>query len=170
MGLILGDSTVGLGWIISRPVLPWVHHLLQAVQARASAVANQGERTPLRPRSTSSHQQDDTLSPTKDTSEGWPKSSLTTPTLTLRVVIALLVLYLVSQWTVFRQLIPPFAATLVAIFIPPAAFISMRLEDGLHDESAAKSRLLGSNDRLPVWSFNSDLCLRSIHNNQGPTE
>ncbi|KAI9779864.1 MAG: hypothetical protein M1839_007177 [Geoglossum umbratile] len=134
MGLILGDSAVGLSWAIFKPLIPWAQRRLRARRLKISRSQEMGEQNPLLHDRLNTHRKDDMVDSAVD--DNWPTSSLVTPSLILWTSAALLFLYLVSLLGVFRTLLPLPATLIALILVPLGGFVSMR-SLGETDDGAA---------------------------------
>ncbi|KAL9025087.1 MAG: hypothetical protein Q9196_006031 [Gyalolechia fulgens] len=105
MGLILGDSAVGLGWVICKPLVPWIKRQLK----------DSGLDT---------NPNDDVVDTAVD--DDWPSDTRATPRLVLFTGSILLILYLISFFGIFRNLVPPLASLVALVLVPLAGFVSMR--------------------------------------------
>jgi hypothetical protein len=125
MGLILGDSAVGLGWAIFKPLMPWAERQLRARRLKRSRSQEMGEQTPLLHNSLDTHHKDDMVDSAVD--DDWPTISLVTPSLILWTGAALFVLYFVSLLCVFQKLVSASATLITIVLVPFGGFLSMRL-------------------------------------------
>lgn len=127
MWLILGDSLVGIAWIVLKLCSSRASYVLQTMLAPWLRRSNSSpsEQTPLLPGSSDSNHQGGAATSAEDMDD-WPDSSITTPTLILWLAVALFVTYFVCLGTAFREFIPSLATLLAALLVPLAGFISMR--------------------------------------------
>lgn len=119
MGLILGDTIVGLGWISLKPSLLWAW---RAARERLRREVEPAEQVPLL------RDGHDEVEPAEESSpdDGWPSWSLPTNSLLLWVGAGLFTLYLVSLLVAFQKLVTGMATLFALLLIPLAGFISMR--------------------------------------------
>ncbi|KAH8729235.1 OPT oligopeptide transporter protein-domain-containing protein [Ilyonectria robusta] len=127
MGLILGDSLVGIAWIVLKLCSSRASYVLQTIWAPWLRRSNgsPSEQTPLLPDSSDSNHPGGAATSAEDTDD-WPDSSITTPTLVLWLAVALYVTYFACLGTAFREFIPSLATLLAAVLVPLAGFVSMR--------------------------------------------
>ncbi|KAL9611677.1 MAG: hypothetical protein Q9167_003706 [Letrouitia subvulpina] len=122
MGLILGDSLIGLGWTIIKPLLPWARRRLQRLQKPRRQ--NLRERAPLLHED--SHAQPAGAISDAVVDDEWPPRSLVTLKLTFGTGFMLGALCFILLTAGFYSLIPPYATLVVLMFAPLAGFVSMR--------------------------------------------
>ncbi|KAI9172707.1 putative oligopeptide transporter [Paramyrothecium foliicola] len=130
LGLMLGDSLVGIIWIVLKPFL--LRAIRGMMTRRAAREQYQNhlpadsfvERLPLLRDLAGSNV---TVSASNESvEEDWPSSALTTRALLIWVGLSLSILYFVSLIASFADVIPA-SATVAAFFLMPlASFISMR--------------------------------------------
>ncbi len=127
MGLILGDAAIGLAWATIKPLGPWTQHRLGVWRRKrletAGAQAN-SERVPLLSEEATPPSPGDEDEAIVD--DGWPASSLVTPTLMLGTSITLFCLYWSLLYGSFKQQLPPMATLAAIALVPVAGIISMR--------------------------------------------
>ena len=124
MGLILGDSIIGLGWVILKPLSSWAQRQLRLHRLKRSRSQEIGERDLLLRDSLDTSHQVNTVNSAVD--DDWPKTSLVTLRLILWTGTVLLFLYLVTLLGVLREFISPGATLISIVLVPFACFISMR--------------------------------------------
>lgn len=124
IGLILGDSAVGLVWVISKPLVSWAQRRvrLQRLERLGSQVLGEQER--LLQDSLVIYHKDNTVDSAVD--DDWPATSRVTLSLILWTGVILLLLYFVSLLNVFQGFISPFATLIAVVLVPFGGFISMR--------------------------------------------
>ena len=129
MGLILGDTVVGLGWILVKPMVSTVMKQKQRrEQLGRSLDGEEAEHVPLfddiqdddsyrlQERDASDHSIDD----------DWSSQSLVVSTVLIRAGLLVLLLYLVSLFIAFRELVSTLSTLIAVVIVPLAGFISMR--------------------------------------------
>jgi hypothetical protein len=124
MGLILGDSAVGLSWAIFKPLMPWVQRRLRARHLERSCRQEIGEHDRLLNGRVDAHHKTDIADSAVD--DDWPSTSRVTPPLILWTGAALLLLYFVSLLGAFQRFVTPSAAVIAMVLIPLGGFVSMR--------------------------------------------
>lgn len=128
MGLILGDSLIGLSWFIFKPFAleMWRQARSRALQRSSQEERDRSAREPLL--------EEDSLPPHSHSTEGsvqtsdssWPKSSrITSPLIVLSGIVVLLACFL-SLLLGFRKLVAPIASVVAVLLVIPASFVSMR--------------------------------------------
>ncbi|KAH6982281.1 OPT oligopeptide transporter protein-domain-containing protein [Ilyonectria sp. MPI-CAGE-AT-0026] len=127
IGLILGDSLVGIAWIVLKLCSSRASYVLRTILPPWLGRSNSApsEQTPLLADSSDSNHQGGAATSAEDT-DNWPDSSTTTSTLILRVAVALFVTYFVCLGTAFGEFISSLATLLAAVLVPLACFVSMR--------------------------------------------
>ena len=95
MGLILGDSAIGLGWAIFKPYVKWAQRQFRAQRLKRSRSQDLDERAPLIDDGLGTPHKDDTLDSAAD--DDWPYSSLVTQDLVVWTGAALILLYFIAQ-------------------------------------------------------------------------
>lgn len=124
MGLILGDSAVGLGWAIFKPLLPWARRQFRSRLLERPRNQDLGEHDPLLPNGQSAPRKDNVVRPAED--DDWPTTSQATPRLLLWTGAILLLLYFVCLLGPFRTWVSIPAIFFALLFLPLGAFVSMR--------------------------------------------
>lgn len=124
MGLILGDSAIGLGWAIVKPCVPLAQRQFRAQRLKRPRGQDLDEQAPLLDDGLGTHCKDDTLDSAAD--DDWPSSSLVTQDLVFLTGAALIILYFITFLGIFRNLFPPLAIFMAIMLVPIAGFISMR--------------------------------------------
>lgn len=124
MGLILGDSAIGLGWAIFKPCILWAQRQFRAQRLKRPRNQDLDEQAPLLDDGLGTHRKDDTMDSAAE--DDWPSSSLVTQDLVVWPGAALLILYFITFLGIFRSLVPPVATFIAILLVPIAAFISMR--------------------------------------------
>lgn len=127
MGLILGDSLVGIAWIVLKLCSSRASYVLQTIWApwRRHSNGSPSEQTPLLPDSSDPNHPGGAATSAENTDD-WPDDSITTPTLVLWLAVALYVTYFACLGTAFREFIPSLATLFAAVLVPLAGFVSMR--------------------------------------------
>ena len=124
MGLILGDSAVGLGWTIFKPTMLWAARRLESQRLRRTRTQQRSEQAPLLDHFLDMPRKGDMDDSGVD--DGWSPSSLVPTSLILQTGAVLLVVYLVSFLGIFRDLVTPLATLIALLLVPLAGLISMR--------------------------------------------
>ncbi|KAL8831926.1 MAG: hypothetical protein Q9170_005088 [Blastenia crenularia] len=124
MGLILGDSAIGLTWVICKPLASWIKRQLKAQRSHGLRDDRPSEQASLLDDRLGIHREGDTIDIAID--DDWPSNTLVTRHVVLYTSLIFLILYLVSFLAVFRNLVPPVASLVALLLIPLAGFISMR--------------------------------------------
>jgi uncharacterized oligopeptide transporter (OPT) family protein len=121
IGLILGDSAVGLVWVISQPLMSWAQRRfrLQRLERLGSQVSGEQERL-LQDSSLVNNTVDSAVD------DDWPATSRVTLSLILWTGVILLLLYFVSLLSVFQGFVSPFATLIAVVLVPFGGLISMR--------------------------------------------
>lgn len=124
MGLILGDSAIGLSWTIFKPCLLSGRRSLVTRLSKWSHSQEREERAPL----VGSHfiEGETDSRPKSAIDDEWPSSSLATRKLLIWTSVILLCLYFLSFWVAFRAMVTPFATFIAILLVPLAGLISMR--------------------------------------------
>ncbi|KAL6830020.1 OPT oligopeptide transporter domain-containing protein [Trichoderma camerunense] len=128
MGLLLGDTLVGLGWITLKPLFlrawhePGARHRRRNCRPSPEPVERVGL---LNDGTNSSHDENE---PNADSAEddNWPFASLVSIALVIRTGGLLLVLYLASLLVAFRDLVSTLATIFAMLLVPLASYMSMR--------------------------------------------
>lgn len=139
VGLILGESAAGIGWLVLKPLLLLIRRrVLDAARPRQQHAAagsrdddqGLGERTALLRDMDISHTQrredKNDSGPEYADDDDWPGTSLVTVALALWTGAGLILLYIVSVFWAFHELVPALATMVVLVLIPFAGFVSMR--------------------------------------------
>ncbi|KAH6868973.1 OPT oligopeptide transporter protein-domain-containing protein [Thelonectria olida] len=128
MGLLLGDTIVGLGWITFKPLFVRACHEPGARRyrqnRRPSHEVVEHARLLDDGSDTSHHENEPGAGPIAD--DNWPSASLVTTTLVLWTGAALVVLYLTSLLVAFRELVTALITLFSVLLVPLAGFMSMR--------------------------------------------
>lgn len=124
MGLILGDSAIGLGWVICKPLVPWVLRQINDQLSKTSRNYRVSEETALLNDGFHSDSENDETDSFVD--DDWPKSARVTTKLLLWSGVTFLFLYLITFLGFFRNLTSPLATLVALLLVPLAGFISMR--------------------------------------------
>jgi hypothetical protein len=128
MGLLLGDTLIGLGWITFKPLLRHVWHELGARHYQRNRHPSPAtvEHDRLLTDDTNPPHLEGNRKADSIQDDNWPRASLVTTPLVVRTSIALLVLYLASLSIAFRELVTTLATIFSVLLVPFACFISMR--------------------------------------------
>lgn len=94
MGLILGDSTIGLGWAILKPYVPWAQRQFRTQCLKRPHSQNWDEQASLLDDGLGTSRKGDILDSAAD--DDWPSSSLVTQNLVVWTGAALLILYFIT--------------------------------------------------------------------------
>lgn len=124
MGLILGDSAIGLCWAIFKPCISWARRQFRAQHLKRPRSQDLDERAPLLDNGLRTHRKANILDSAAD--DNWSSSSLVTQKLVIWTGAALLILYFITFLGIFRSLVPPLAMVIAIMLVPIAGFISMR--------------------------------------------
>jgi uncharacterized oligopeptide transporter (OPT) family protein len=128
MGILLGDTFVGLGWITLKPLFQRLSRELKAGQYRQkrhpSPAPVEHERLLSEDVRGGDHEAEPSPSHLDD--DNWPKASLISNLLTLRIGVVALLFYLVTTALCFRKMVTTLATLISVILIPLAGYMSMR--------------------------------------------
>jgi uncharacterized oligopeptide transporter (OPT) family protein len=128
MGLILGDTLVGLGWITMKPTLIRAYNKLRPIFRRnldRSFSVNTVEQAPL----LGNHSNEETGSDQNEgvsTENDWPKTSLISTALITWTACVLVIFYLLSISLAFSDVVSMGATIFSVVLIPIAGFMSIR--------------------------------------------
>lgn len=125
MGLILGDSAIGLGWLILKPLLLWSRRMLEAHRHRSKLSFAQGleEQTPLLQVPLGNL---DGVTTTQAVDDDWHITSLISTPLVLWTGGALLAVYFGTLLLFFQEYVSLLHILVATLLIPIASFIAMR--------------------------------------------
>ena len=124
IGLILGDSAVGLVWVISKPIMSWAQRRFRLQRLERLGSQALGEQERLLQDSLVIYDKDNTVDSAVD--DDWPVASRVTLSMILWTGVILLLLYFVSLLSVFQGFVSPFATLIAVVLVPFGGFISMR--------------------------------------------
>lgn len=124
IGLILGDSLIGLGWFIFKPSITRAWHGLNSAMRPQRSYEEPSSQEPLL------GEYSDTHAPARASSQiedrHVPKSAQITSSLVVLSAIPLVLVCLLVLLIAFRRLVAPLATLVAILLIIPAGFISMR--------------------------------------------
>lgn len=128
LGLIIGDSTVGLGWLTLRPIYASICTLTQWSNKKSRHISIQHleeEISPLlRPSLDNSHIFRDEHS--ENVEDELPKTDLVTPLISVYSTLAVFLLCVLSLWYLFHEVMPTYNMLLAIISVPLASIIAIR--------------------------------------------
>ncbi|KAF2810564.1 uncharacterized protein BDZ99DRAFT_386590, partial [Mytilinidion resinicola] len=126
IGFILGDSAVGLGWLVSKPIFSSILRCRVWLSAKHFSNGLPNERTPLLQlvHSTTDENSTGNQKPSRD--DVWPQKSRNTALLTSCLYPLIFIVCAVSLYRIFPRALPILAIVVVMIIVLPASFISMR--------------------------------------------
>lgn len=124
IGLILGDSFIGLGWFLFKHSITRVWHKLKSTMHPQRSYEETSSQEPLLGEYPDPHVPARASGQIDD--QQFPKSAQITSSLVVLSAIPLVLLCLIALLVAFRKLVAPFATIVAIVLIVPAGFISMR--------------------------------------------
>jgi hypothetical protein len=126
MGLIIGDSMVGLCWLILRLIrLSMLTEWLATRRRKYSSSSSMEEFTPLLPGNGGDEEQYRTRKP-GNFEDDWPKTDLVTPIIALCSLLGILTLCFFTLYYLFQDMMQISAIILAIIVVLPASLVAIR--------------------------------------------
>jgi hypothetical protein len=125
MGLIIGDSIVGLCWLTLRPLWSGISEKWTMSKYYVPTPVNSpDEQSPL----IRDHLDDRPHARNYDSDMGdnWPREALVTPFMAICSTIAIFTLCFVALFILFRKIMAIFAMLFAIVIVPPASLIAIR--------------------------------------------